>query len=58
MNHGTFCIESMPPWIAIVPPPSRTNRCRLANSTALTVDVPLMPTVELKTIVLYCLSCS
>ena len=30
--------------------------CRFANSVAFRVAVPLMPTVELKTIVLYCLS--
>ena len=35
MYHGTFCIESVAPWIAITPPPPRTNAWRFANSVAL-----------------------
>ena len=58
MYHGTFCIESVPPWTGMMPPPPRMYACRLANSTALSVAVPLMPTVEFITIVLYCLSVS
>ena len=55
MYQGTFCIESVPPWIAITPPPARTNACRFENSTKFS-PAAFRPTVEFRTIVLYCWS--
>ena len=55
MYQGTFCIESVPPWIAITPPPARTNACRFENSVKF-MPAAFRPTVEFRTIVLYCWS--
>ena len=45
MYHGTFCIESVPPWIVTTPPPARTYACRFANSVKLNACAS-RPTVE------------
>ena len=55
MYQGTFCIESVAPWIATKPPPARMYACRFVNSVKLR-PAAFRPTVELNTIVLYWLS--